>query len=72
MSAAVPSSEIRFKPAVPIREGRRGILHRLRRSRNPRQGQVMTACFGRLTAKDEMVVKGLAASLARSNERWLG
>jgi hypothetical protein len=31
--------------------------------------RVMTGCFGRLTARDEMVAKGLAASLACSTER---
>jgi hypothetical protein len=59
-------------PAVPIPDGRRGLLRRPRRSRTPLQREVTTACFGRLTAKDEMVVKGLAASLARASERWLG
>jgi hypothetical protein len=29
----------------------------------------MTGCFGSLDAKDEMVAKGLAASLACSTER---
>jgi hypothetical protein len=28
----------------------------------------MTGCFGALTAKDKMVVQGLAASLASSTE----
>jgi hypothetical protein len=48
------------------------VLDRLRQCQIPQRGQVGTECFGRLATKDEMVVKGLAARVARSTERSQG
>lgn len=68
----VSSPEVRFKLAARVGQRRRGILDRLRQSRSQRRGQMMTDCFGKLADRDEMVVKGLLTSLARSTERGQG
>jgi hypothetical protein len=48
---------------------RHGVQERLARSQVRSSGQPRTGCFGILTGKDEMVVRGLAVSLACSAER---
>ncbi len=66
-------------PSPEMREARIGRLWRVladevRRAKAPRPERVGTGCFGRLVAKDEMVVKGLAAGSVCSPEegrlRW--
>jgi hypothetical protein len=68
-TAPIPAFDIQYRLAVPLGQDWQGALDWLRRSRSRPRGRVMTECFGRLTAKDEMVAKGLAASLACSTER---
>jgi len=71
-STPVPALHIPYELAMPRAQAWRGVLDWLRRSRPQRA--VMSGCFGRLAAKDEMVAKGLAASLTCSTEqgqeRW--
>lgn len=71
-TAPIPALDIQYRLAVPLGQDWHGALDWLRRSRSQPRGRVMTECFGRLTAKDEMVAKGLAASLACSTERGRG
>jgi hypothetical protein len=68
-TTSVPALDLPYELAMPRAEAWRGVLDWLRRSRSRPQRAVMTGCFGRLDAKDEMVAKGLAASLACSTER---
>lgn len=68
-TTSVPAFDIPYELAIPRAQAWRGALDWLRGSRSRPQRRVMTGCFGRLTAKDEMVAKGLAASLACSTER---
>lgn len=73
MSATlIPAPDIQYKLAAPVGEDWRRVLERLRRPRVQPSGQRMTDCFGKLTDKDEMVVKGLGVSLACSIEREQG
>jgi hypothetical protein len=68
-SVPVPVRGIPRELAIPQAQAWREALDWLRRSQ-PRRGEwPVSECFGRLTVKDEMVVKGLAASLACSTER---
>ncbi len=73
-TAPVPALDIPYELAMPRAQVWRGVLDWLRRSRSRPQRAVMSGCFGRLAAKDEMVAKGLAASLTCSTEqgqeRW--
>jgi hypothetical protein len=71
-SVRSPEAEIRFKLALPLGQVWRGFMEPRRASQVQRRDHLMTGCFGRLTDKDEMVLKGLAASLACSNEREKG
>jgi hypothetical protein len=72
MSATtVTVTELRFKLAGGLGRGWRGLGARLRRSASSSGPQLKTECFGRLAARDEVIVKGLAARLAYSRERWL-
>jgi hypothetical protein len=68
-TTSVPALDLPYDLGMPRAEAWRGVLDWLRRSRSRPQRAVMTGCFGRLAAKDEMVAKGLAASLACSTER---
>jgi hypothetical protein len=68
-TTSIPAFDIQYRLAVPLGQDWQGALDWLRQSRPWPEGRVMTGCFGRLTAKDEMVAKGLAASLACSTER---
>ena len=67
--ASAPTSGIPRGFGVPLGHEWHAVLGRLRRSRIPRQSHAAAECFGRLTDRDEAVVKGLAASLACSTER---
>jgi hypothetical protein len=73
-TTSVPALDIPYALAMPRAQAWRGVLDWLRRSRSRPQRAVMTGCFGRLAVKDEMVAKGLAASLTCSTEqgqeRW--
>jgi hypothetical protein len=68
-TTSVPAFDIPYELAMPRTQAWRGVLDWLRQSRSRPQRAAMTGCFGRLTAKDEMVAKGLAASLTCSTER---
>lgn len=69
MSAiSIPRSHIPREPAMPHVPAWPGALKRLRRSRVQRVERAITVCFGPLTVKDKMVLKGLAASLASPTE----
>jgi hypothetical protein len=68
-TTTIPPLDIQCELALPLRAGWRNALERMRRSRVQPGGRVRTECFGRLTAKDEMVVKGLVASFAGSSAR---
>jgi len=59
---------IRSELALP--RGRAGwvVTVRPRRRRVTADGQPMSGCFGLLAERDEMVIKGLAASLECSGE----
>ena len=73
MSAtSIPAPDIQYKLGRPLGRDWRCVLDRLRRSRVRPDGQMTTECFGKLTEKDEMVVKGLAVSFACSIERGVG
>jgi hypothetical protein len=61
--------DIRCEPAEPFGRGWRDVVGRLRRSRARRHDHLITDCFGKLAGRDEMVVKGLAASLTCSPGR---
>jgi hypothetical protein len=65
-------SGIRRSLPMPLAERLGGGLDHRRRSQTRREDQMMTECFGRLTALDEAVVNGLAVSLACSTERAQG
>jgi hypothetical protein len=73
-STSVPASGIAPELTMPRAQAWREPLERLRRSRARRADLTMTGCFGVLGVKDEMVLRGLAASLAcaaeRGDERW--
>lgn len=73
-NTSIPASGIPYDVAMPRVYLWRAMRHRLRRLRAKRGMPAMTACFGALTVKDKMVVKGLAASLAcpaeRGDDRW--
>jgi hypothetical protein len=58
----------RYQPTVGLGQRWQDVLDRLRRCQLPQGGQVGTDCFGRLTDKDEMVVKGLAVRAAHWTE----
>jgi hypothetical protein len=61
-----------YQPTVRLGPRLREVLHRMRLWQLPQVGQVGTECFGRLTDKDEMVVKGLAVRAAHWTERGEG
>jgi hypothetical protein len=71
---SVGSPEIRYELALPRPRTWWGVLEGRRRSRGDRGRQPPATCFGRLTGKDAMVIKGLAASLATQvqleDDRW--
>jgi hypothetical protein len=68
-TTSVPALDIPYELAIPRAQAWLGVLDRLRRSRSRPRRAVMTGCFGKLAVKDEMVAKGLAASLTCSTER---
>jgi hypothetical protein len=68
-TAYVPAFDISYELAMPRAQAWRGVLHWRRRSRSRPQDWGMSGCFGRLTAKDEMVAKGLTAGLTWSTEQ---
>jgi hypothetical protein len=73
MSAiSVRSPEIQPNASALFVSARRSVLDRLYPLLAQRDNHVIAGCFGKLASKDEMVVKGLAASLTCSSGRWLG
>lgn len=66
VSHALRPSGFRCRPAVALGRWRHGLQERRGRSRGRSGSQPVTGCFGVLTGKDEMVVRGLAVSLASS------
>jgi len=69
VSTSIPAFRIPGELTIPRVQAWPSALSWLRRSRVQRTQRGMTGCFGALTVKDEMVVKGLAASLTSSTER---
>jgi hypothetical protein len=73
-TTSIPALDLPYELGMPRAQAWQGVLDWLRRSRSRPQRAVITGCFGRLTARDEMVAKGLAASLTCSTEqgqeRW--
>jgi len=73
-NTSIPASDIRYEVAMPRARPWRAMLDRLDQLRGQRRERPLTGCFGALTVKDRMVVKGLAASLecsvARGDNRW--
>jgi hypothetical protein len=73
-SITVPVRGIPRELAMPRAQAWQEALGWLRRSRVQRGGRPVSECFGGLTVRDQMVVKGLAASLECSTEgggaRW--
>lgn len=67
-STSIPASGIPYETAMSHAHAWPVVLNWLRRSRAPRAERAMTGCFGALTVKDKMVIKGLAASLACAAE----
>ena len=63
-TTSIPAPDIQCELALPLGQGWRSALERISRSRVQPEGRVMTECFGRLTDKDEMVIKGLLATFA--------
>lgn len=73
-STSVPALDVPYGLAMPRAQAWWGVLDWLRQSRSRPRRAVTTGCFGRLATKEEMVAKGLAASLTCSTEqgqeRW--
>ena len=70
-SSSIHASGIPYEARMPRVLGWRAMREGLRRSRGRPREPAMTECFGALTVKDKMVVKGLAASLVCPAEQGL-
>jgi hypothetical protein len=71
---SIPAPAIRYEVATPRAHPWRAMRDWLRRLRVQPGEPAIAGCFGALTVKDRMVVKGLAASLEcsaeRGDDRW--
>jgi hypothetical protein len=60
---SISAADLMGRPSVPRARPWRSLAAGLRPPSVPRGRQGALACFGRLPAKEEMVVKGLSVSL---------
>jgi hypothetical protein len=65
----IQSTGIRRSPRMPITTDLGEQHERGYCPRGPREDRVISECFGRLTAREEAVIKGLAVSLAGATAR---
>ena len=68
-ASSIRSPHARPTATVPLWQGWRDLLDYSQRSQAQRGDEMTTACFGKLTDLDVVVVKGLAASLTCSTSR---
>jgi hypothetical protein len=67
-AASIPVPDIHYRSPTRVVNGWAGILGRMRGSQVRPEARIRNDCFGKLTDKDEMVMKGLGVSFARPSE----